>query len=208
MKAQISFCIFVLACPIAPGQDGSLWASVPSSREARTLEAIRVLSAPTEDAVRVILPVHAALVPLKAPARVFSTDIDMPLEGVNKERTVADQTLSEIPVTARWPGSDDRIVEAHPATSGSTKPSLRNPWEMRIRPRAAEKDAIFLCGGVISGGAGGPVAIVNGRVVKPGDSMDDFEVAKVTASAVVLEKDASLYVVPRGRRTTIVMAAR
>jgi hypothetical protein len=80
---------------------------------------------------------------------------------------------------------------------------VRNPWEVRIRPKSAGKDAVFLCGGIVSGGDGGPVAFLNGRVVRKGDAVGKFSVARVLASGVLLEVDGSYYVVPCGRRTTI-----
>ena len=58
----------------------------------------------------------------------------------------------------------------------------------------------------ITGGGGGPVAILNGRIVQQGDSVGEFTVAGVLANGVLLVRNASYFVIPRGRHTTIVAA--
>jgi hypothetical protein len=108
---------------------------------------------------------------------------------------------------ARWPDAQGRIfvdpsgqgIEAAPA-------GLRNPWEIRTLQRAVGKDIEFDCGGIIAGGEGGPVAILNGRIVRKGDSVGEFAVAGVLSNGVLLVRSASYFVIPRGQRTTVVGA--
>jgi hypothetical protein len=64
-------------------------------------------------------------------------------------------------------------------------------------------DTVFLCGGIVAGGDAGPIAILNGHVVRQGDAMGRFGVYRVFAAGVVLERNGTFYVIPRGTRTTI-----
>ena len=85
--------------------------------------------------------------------------------------------------------------------SGESK--LRNPWDMRGHPRPAVSETLFLCGGIVAGGAGGPVGLLNGRVVKRGDSLGAFSVAGILSSGVLLERGGTFFVAPLGKRTVI-----
>jgi hypothetical protein len=109
-----------------------------------------------------------------------------------------------IPAGALWPDADGRIV-ATASESGIVpdRHAMRNPWEVRIHPKVARPDSIFVCGGVISGGQAAPVAFVNGRIATRGDVFDGFVVEAVATSAVVLTQNGTMYVLPLGRRTAI-----
>jgi hypothetical protein len=64
-------------------------------------------------------------------------------------------------------------------------------------------ETAFLCGGIVAGGEGGPIAIVNGHVVRQGDTLGHFGVARVIADGVLLQRGGSYFVIPLGRRTIV-----
>jgi hypothetical protein len=64
-------------------------------------------------------------------------------------------------------------------------------------------DTVFVFGGLVAGGDGGPVGILNSHVVRPGDLLGSYRVAGILAKGLVLEADGSYFVVPRGARTII-----
>jgi hypothetical protein len=74
---------------------------------------------------------------------------------------------------------------------------------VRTHAKSSSEDSVFLCGGFVVGGEGGPVAILNGRLVKRGSTLGGFAVSGISAVGVVLERNGSFFVLPFGRRTSI-----
>jgi hypothetical protein len=74
---------------------------------------------------------------------------------------------------------------------------------VRVQPKAVANDTEFFCGGTIAGGDNGPIAFLNGRVVRKGDLLGTFSVARIVAAGVLLERGGSSFMLPRGRRITI-----
>jgi hypothetical protein len=191
--------VVVLGLPLAARADAD-WALVPASREARSLDSFAVPDIPAEKFVRYIGPIPLPS-PLEEPRPVVSFGISAPQEGLRGKRQIPKAADYSIPVGAHWPDSNGRISGL--ARSKSNGPGMRNPWEVRApvgRPRA---DTVFTFGGVVAGGDGGPVGILNGRVVRQGDSLGSYRVAGILATDLVLEAGGSYFVVPRGARTTI-----
>jgi len=83
---------------------------------------------------------------------------------------------------------------------------IRNPWEVRSGKKPVAKEILFECGGVVTGGEGGPVAIVNGRITRRGDLLGEFTVAGILPCGVMLERNGSFIVIPRGRPTEVVVS--
>ncbi len=175
----------------------SAWTYLPASIEARPLEAFAVAEAPTDKVVTVVgtnpIVAHRNLEPL----RVFAVEIPLPSGELTEQALPA-----AFPEGAYWPDASGRIA-AVPALPADTHRGLRNPWEVRVHKGAVGMETVFLCGGIVAGGDAGPIAILNGHIVRQGDALGRFGVAKVIAAGVILERNGSYFVIPRGIRTTI-----
>jgi hypothetical protein len=122
------------------------------------------------------------------------------MDGTSPAETETDT----IPAGALWPDSSGRIIAAARESGGATKsPGIRNPWELRVHPKSAGNDTVFFCGGIISGGGAVTIAILNGRIVRKGDALGRFSVARILSAGILLESSDSLFVLPMGRRTTV-----
>jgi hypothetical protein len=180
------------------------WAYVPSSLEARKLEAIAVPNAPTEAAVTLVGTHPASGEPAGGLGRVYAVDIDSHQATDNDTRPQAASPGSAVPEGALWPDASGRIIATVSDPSGPPRASgIRNPWEVRIRPRPAGNDTVFACGGIVVGGEDGPVALLNGSVVKKGDSLGKFRVALVLSGSVLLGRGGILFVIPLGKSITV-----
>lgn len=179
-------------------------AYVPASLQSRQLGTLEVPDPPSEGVVRLVGPSPAGTLPPKEPRRVMRIELPAadPVDASQLACTPAG--VPKIPGNARWPDASGRIeVGGLPAGEPERDAGARNPWELRIRPRRSASNTVFTCGAIIVGGLGGPVAIVNGRIVRGGDVLGRFSVACIARDAAVLELDGSEFVVPRGKTTTI-----
>jgi hypothetical protein len=188
---------------LRPSRGDSLWTYVPASLERRPLETFAIAETPTEKVVTVVGADRPAPHPHSEPLRVFSVDIPVPSPGRDDQPPPPGAAAAAFPEGAHWPDATGRIVAAPPAPTASKGAVLRNPWEVRIHSGPAGVDTLFVCGGIVAGGEGGSVAILNGHVVRRGDTLGRFGVARIAAVGVVLERDGSYFVIPLGRRTTI-----
>jgi hypothetical protein len=195
---------FILVmCTAVPASADTLWASVPASIEARQRSTIAVPSDFTEAVVSFVGIVSAPVDVQDRTHPVISFDLPGTSEG-GVGGTPARPDFVTVPEGAHRPDSNNRISAGSPGAGiASESPVGRNPWEVRVRPKASDEDVMFLCGGIIGGGSRGPIAFLNGRVVKRGDGMDRFRVAGVLCDGVLLEKDGSFFVLPLGKRTTV-----
>lgn len=184
-----------------PAQCESAWTYVPESHDGSALDSYAVAEAPTDKVVTVVG--GAPRVPRRGmePLRVFALEFPMP-PGIVGEHAQPVESRDELPEGARWPDASGRIA-APPSLPDGLSRRLRNPWEVRIHAGPAGADTVFLCGGIVVGGDGGPIAIVNGRVVRKGDALGRFAVARVLSACVVLERNGAYFVIPRGKRTAI-----
>jgi hypothetical protein len=82
----------------------------------------------------------------------------------------------------------------------------RNPWDIRASARPASEPEVLVCGGVLIGEGAPAVAMVNGRILRAGDLVGRFRVARIGPNGVVVENGGSLYGLPRGRRTLIALS--
>jgi hypothetical protein len=199
--------IFLCALAAAGSEpETTSWATVPASTLAGRLETFP-LPGPVGDGVVALVGATGRPDPL-APAPVQMLSLDLPqVAAAGEEPQGPDESLEELPPGTAWPGPDGRIsVGANRETRAAAESLLRNPWENRVHPRRELTESIFVSGGIISGGSGGPVALLNGRVAQKGSTVDGFEVALVANSAVLLTKDGCSYAVPLGRRVAIEIA--
>jgi hypothetical protein len=205
MPAPLLFLPLIAAA--APLPDGQEWAPVPAARGARLPEAIFLPDPLTADVVRIVGPAPDPGAGHEAPRPVFAVDIaDVPGGAASTTAAVAEPA---IPADALWPDANDRVAVG-PAKGGGPPGSaaIRNPWEVRVHPKIPGEETVLACGGIIGGAEAGFVALLNGRVLRRGDTVGGFSVAQVHADEVVLERNGSYVVIPRGRRVTVSTAVR
>lgn len=63
-----------------------------------------------------------------------------------------------------------------------------NPFAVRTTPGEKAREVSLLVGGIILGKA--PCAMVNGRLVQAGESLEGFEVERIEAGAVIVRSGA------------------
>lgn len=179
------------------------WAYVPASREARTIGILETRYAPTEEDVSLV---GASPAPSVAPAgrHVIAVPVPAPSTALGGQGGREGSAAPPIPEGSYWPDASGKIIAVVPRSGSSRESSsLGNPWEVRTRAKSSSEDSVFLCGGFVVGGEGGPVAILNGRLVKRGSTLGGFAVSGISAVGVVLERNGSFFVLPFGRRTSI-----
>jgi len=167
-----------------PARCESAWTYVPASHDGRALDSYAIADVPTDRVVTVVGAAPRGAHRGMEPLRVFALEFPVP-SGVDHEQAMPVESRDEYPEGARWPDASGRIA-APPSSPNDRSRGLRNPWEVRIHAGPAGADSVFLCGGVVVGGDGGPIAFVNGRVVRKGDALGRFAVARVLAAGVVL----------------------
>ncbi len=200
---RLAACIFFLgtAGNSLTARGEAAWTYVPASPASRPLETYRVAEAPMDGVVTLVTSDSRTPHRHPEPPRVFAVDLPLPPREAATRLLPARMPVS-IPAGARWPDSTGRIGAVPPSAAGASK-GPRNPWEVRNLKSAVGVETVFLCGGILAGGDAGPIAILNGHVVRQGDAMGRFGVSRVFAAGVVLERNGSYYVVPRGTRTII-----
>jgi hypothetical protein len=194
---------------MASASGNQVWSYVPAVKEARPSEGILVPVKPSEDVVKLVGESPPKKSQQFSPRRVFAVEIPAPNDVGIDVPASAEMAEAPIPVNARWPDAHDRIsVDSLERGRSSKDSGTRNPWEARILSKNAGDDTTFSCGGIIAGGEGGPIGILNGRIIKRGDTLGEFSVAAVLANGLVLERSGAYFVIPRGRRTTVTTADR
>lgn len=73
-----------------------------------------------------------------------------------------------------------------------------NPFAVRVLPADAVREANLLVTGIIAGRC----ALVNGRTVEVGESVEAFQLLEVEMDAVVLQRDAHVLRLPVGPKAT------
>jgi len=193
-----------LLCALAPARAESGWAYVPASRDAHRSGVLDAPWIPSDDVVRLV-GAHGAIAPAAAgPRPVVAVDLSVSQDAGAGGKPAAAPAADEVPANAHWPDASGRIEAAAPEPGDPRqKAGIRNPWEVRVRPKAGGNDAVFLYAGIIAGGEGGPLAFVNGRGLRTGDTLGKFTVARIAPATVLLERSGSYFVLPRSRRTTV-----
>ena len=195
--AHLALVLFGLTrAPLLRGE--TLYAFVPASLGARVTGTLAVPDGPDDRVVTLVGSDASARPAAPVPHPVFVVEVPpQPAE--------ANPLTSEGPASyaaALWPDTQGRI-EVPPSDSPAASGARRNPWEPVARAHRSAEEMRFLCGGTILGGAGGGVALINGRVCRRGDALGSYRVAQVLPGAVLLECKGSLFGLPRGRAVTI-----
>jgi hypothetical protein len=191
----------VLSVSKIAAQCGPIWAYVPADRGAPQTGSIETAYPQLENVVKVIGEVATIERP-NLPVNSFA--IPEPVEGGSDESQKAGPDESAIPANAFWPKANDTITFVPPVVrepSGVTR--IRNPWESRVGKRSHNDSTVLSCGGIIVGGNGGNIAMLNGHIVKRGDIIGRFVIDRVLPAAVVLDRDGAPFVIPLGRHVTI-----
>ncbi|HEY1765438.1 MAG TPA: hypothetical protein VGF85_10980 [Opitutaceae bacterium] len=173
------------------------WAYLPALRETPLLGIVAVPRPLDESAICLVGTGTAGpeASPPSGPVLALSIGVWRALDGA----------LSRFPPDARWPDAGGRIALPLPPSAPKAS-GIRNPWEIRLARAPAERNTAIECGGTIIGGDGGPVAIVNGRNVRRGDTLGEFRVVMIRPEGVLLERRGSFIVVPAGRRAVVAVA--
>ena len=186
----------------AKAQSG--WAYVPTSLETHTFGLVDAPYDPTECAISFIGKIASSIVPPSEPRRVISVELpENPKRGADAMPPKVTE-LGIIPENAHWPDASGKIVAVlQKLGETSINSNIRNPWEVRTHIKPTGNEIQFLYGGIIKGGDIGPIAIVNGRVVRTGDTLGKFSVERILDAGLILECGGSFLVLPRGRPITV-----
>jgi hypothetical protein len=180
---------------------GSMWAFVPEQRDASFVGEINVPSTPSTVAITIVGPSKTTK---WNDQRVLNFSFPNLEDGVAQEAKSKRTNNSIIPPDANWPKLDGTIGPVlHAGNDTIGRPADRNPWTVRTINGTHSEAFVVKCGGVIIGGAGGDVALLNGSIVREGDLISGFAVGVVTLIGVVLKRNGSSFVVPLGRNVTI-----
>jgi hypothetical protein len=188
----------------AKSESNAEWAVIPADSSSRSITSFELPNSPNEEIVRLIGAVLVTAEPAGEPHEVVGFGIPSAPEEGKATTTSRESSAFTIPADAYWPDAEGRIAANFAKRdSRSRAAGIRNPWEVRIAPKSTSLDSVFRCNGIIVGGEGGSVAILNGRLVRRGDSLGDFNVAGVLTNGVILERSGLYFVVPMGRRTIV-----
>lgn len=209
MRTAASALVFSALALRALGSGDQVWSVVPAAGVTRSLEGVVVPGALSDEVVKTIGSNREGALRQIAPRRVLAVDLPG-LSGVRVEEPAAAKgSDAPIPTDAQWPDAHGRIALVSPATPEAPRDrGPRNPPEARVARGQAGGETVFACGGIITGGDAGPVAILDGRIVRPGDSLGEYRVAAIQADAVLLERAGACVVIPRGRSTTVTLSER
>lgn len=182
----------------------SVWKDVPVSRNSGPLNGIEIPQALSEGSITFVGGAIAAVPSSSATRRIVAIDIFGSADQTPETPPPPNLPVETVPFGAHWP-DEHGLIDEEPGEQGNAMggSSVRNPWELRVFPGDSRIAVVFVCEGVIIGGSGGSVAILNGRIVRRGDTVGEFEVANVLTLGVVLETNGSYLVIPRGRSTTV-----
>jgi hypothetical protein len=206
MNTKDTLLIISALCMALPAQGESAWGYVPSMLGARPPASIAIPDLPTEAVVRIVGSGPPATGSAAESRRVFAVDIYSGQRAFSDGRPPAEKAACTVPEGARWPDSSGRIVAVLPEQdSPPASAGIRNPWEVHIHAKPAGNDTMFTCGGLVAGGEGGPIAILNGRVVRKGEALGGFRVAGILADCVLLGSNGIIFVLPMGKSTIVTM---
>jgi hypothetical protein len=204
MKAlRFSFCLSAVSL-VGHASGGSVWTYVPASVDSRPLDSFETAEDPTEKVVNIVGTGSSGTRRQRAPINVVY--FDFPVRSVEREGGQVSPASDDhaIPEATHWPDSNGRIAAAAASQSNpSAVAGIRNPWEVRAHDPSRGRETVYICGGIISARDGDAIAILNGHVGRRGETIDGFDIARVFADGVLMERDGSFYMIPRGRRTTI-----
>ena len=206
MKALFLLLLGAAVAPSGyPSGEGAL-AFVAAAEDAPAVGTLALPLSLDDSVVRLVATRSLAGPSSPRAGRVQSVPIPVPESPPPATDAPPRMAETPFPPEARWPDSRGRI--ALPSAEAAPPAGvMSNPWVVRIARKLLERQTVFECGGSIIGGEGGPVAILNGRNVRPGDSLGEFRVVQIHAEGVLFERGGSFFVIPGGRRATVSVAS-
>jgi hypothetical protein len=203
MNFRIPLLLILTSSLGLPAFGDSRWSDVPASRANPVMDTIEIAGDPTEAVVTLVGPDSTRAAAPSAPLRVVGIDLALAAPARIVEFPVSEAGMVPIPEGARWPDANGRIAAEPAPRDPSADSRLRNPWQVRVRRGPSVGESQFVCGGIVAGGSGGPIGILNGHIVKRGDSLGTFSIAGIVSVGVLLERGGTYFVVPRGRRILV-----
>ncbi len=198
--------VSVLA-PTAIGSNDLMWSIIPAAHSKSSHEEVEVPNATKEDEVRIVGVHLPEELPEKSLCRVLSIELPSNHNESSKAPIELDANEASIPTDAQWPDEHDQIALDRVVHTDTNKDSfVRNPWEVRIIPKNARSNDVFFFGSIIEGGEAGPIAILNGQIVKRGDTVGEYSVSSILVNALMLDRNGSHIVIPLGKRITVAIA--
>jgi len=207
MRQLISIILGAIIVPAICASDGDAWSYLMAAGGFRSLGGAESARAFTDSIVTYVGADGAAAAQEAGPRSVITVDLPLPPGSGITPHLPVELISPAFPSDSQWPDAKGRIAVGSPTRpKASGNAGIRNPWEVRSATRAAAREIPFECGGIVTGGDRGPVAIVNGRIARRGDSFGEFSVAGILPIGVMLERNGSYLVIPRGRPTTVAVS--
>jgi len=188
---------------VAGQSEEESYAYVPASPAGGQLGTLAVPQFPSESEIVLVGGRKASAPSFRPRARVFTVEL---AEMDGKPAKVAFPDPGSAPDGARWPDSRGRVFLAGADTRGTGRTEEPNPFLLRGKSRRVSGDSVLTCGGVIIGSDSTPVAFVNGRVVRTGDTVGSLRVYRVIRSGAVVEGRGAFAVLPIGVTTHVEVA--
>lgn len=171
---------------------------------AQALEAAQAVAALRPE----LEPVHPEAAPLVDEVAALRTELADVQARLAAASVPAAATPAPVP-----PASTDADIMAVPNADGvidltapATSPGEPvNPFVVRSVPAGAMREVTLQVGGIVAGEK--PCALINDRVLQPGDTVDSLAVVRVEADSVVLRQRERLLRVPLGDRPTKIRLA-
>ena len=189
MKGGLPAFLTLALVAAARGSEGESWASVPASPGAGAIGVLALPGIRNWDVVRLVGNGDAEAKPSTPRGPVFSVEIQD--HRPTGEATGVESGGEGAPANALRPDANGVILFAARSKEGGPP------------QKTAAGGAVFACGGIIIPGGGAAVAILNGHLAAQNDRLGGFRVVQIIADAVVLERDGTFFVIPRGRRVTL-----
>jgi hypothetical protein len=206
MRLVSSLLLWPFFAAADPFPEGPAWVPVPATPGVQLSSAVALPDPSSAEVIRLVSTVPSIADRPTATRQVFGFDVTTLADPNSGETLMAVDEV--IPAEAHWPDSHDRIVLV-PLERGNPKSGagIRNPWEVRVHAKYAGEETVLACGGIIKPADGGSVALLNGRLLRRGDTLGEFNVARIRANEVVLVRNGTYVVIPRGRRVIVATSA-
>jgi hypothetical protein len=184
---------------VRAGEDQG-WSEVQAARGAHIPLTLSVPGTTSGEEVRLVGVRQSVPSESQAVQRVILVELDQagPIGAPAPASLPSVQALAG----ALHPDEGDRITLDSQGIAGSLI-EARNPWEERRNSPKSLAESRFFFGGYIAGGGAGPVALVNGRIIRQGDAIGEFRVARILSHQLFLERKGVFLEIPPGRLTVV-----
>jgi hypothetical protein len=207
MRLLCSLLIWPYFAAADPFPEAAALGPVPAAIGTELSRPIALPDLLSSEVIRLVDVIPSNAIRSTVARRVFAFDITKPADCTRGVTLIAGE--EPIPAESHWPDSHDRITVGPPERGNmQVGAGIRNPWEVRVHSRSPEEETVLTCGGIIGAGDGNSVALLNGRLLRRGETLGEFNIAWVRANEVVLERNGTYLVIPRGRRVTVTTTVR